>query len=69
MHADKASRAGYKIEGEWKGVFAQINDTFGPFDLDLIVATRLNTQCTVNLSWYHDPGSVGTDAFMQDWCF
>jgi len=71
VQADKASREEYKVEGEWKleqRVFDQINDTFGPFEVDLM-ATRLNFQCKAYFSWMHDPGSIGTDAFMQEWGF
>jgi len=45
-----------------------IQESFGLFDIDLM-ATRLNTQCSTYFSWQHDPGSIGTDAFMQEWKF
>ena len=47
-------------------LFRRIVSHFGPIEVDLF-ASHLTTQCQVYFSWWPDPYSDATDAFLQDW--
>lgn len=66
--ADEGSRSLPK-ETEWElapWAFSKINQTFGPFDVDLF-ASRANAKCENYVSWHRDPDSMQIDAFTMNW--
>lgn len=68
VQADKASRI-FDENTEWQlspGIFTEISQRFGPFDVDLF-ASRLNNQCSLYCSWKPDPSASYVDAFTVDW--
>lgn len=69
VEADLASRTQYAVETEWslnQAVFEQVEEQFGPFDIDLF-ASRLNNKCSKYYSWKPDPGAEKIDALAHIW--
>ena len=67
--ADRASRRQHATETEWKlapMVYEQLNQKFGPFEIDLF-ASRLNNQCKKYFAWHPDPGAMAIDALAHEW--
>ena len=66
--ADEESRVDRDMS-DWKlspAVFSQLNNTWGPFEVDLF-ATLLTNQLPRFVSWRPDPEAEATDAFTQNW--
>lgn len=66
--ADRESRIS-NTDTEWSlsiRAFNRINNTFGPFDIDLF-ASLINTKVRTYISWVPDSGSWAIDAFTLDW--
>ena len=66
--ADSLSRPNQILGLEWTlktEVFRKLRRRW-PVSIDLF-ATSLNHQCYPNLSPFHDPNALGTDALLQNW--
>lgn len=68
IDADTESRI-LPTETEWEiasWAFNEINNKFGPFDIDLF-ASCANNKCKKFISWKQDPDSLAVDAFTIVW--